>query len=456
MPKSLNEPLSEAVARASVAAVDAAIASGATWPPVRGLSRSALAEAARALGVASPTLRNRLAVAQVRYGLAPAAGPLPGAVPNHDRMRARREAARKGEMGFAPVLPGYEISETVETTDRAGAVVRRSVRQRQARGEAFAVPEGHLVKGVSALLDGEGRVIAQWTKTTAEGRRLEVVLKAIRAHHRRYIKPCAPEPAPPAADEDLLTLYPVADHHLGLYAWARETGADYDLDIASRLLRDTATRLMQMSPASGQAVLLGLGDFFHADSSKNATPASGHVLDVDSRYAKVIETGCNLWADLVHLALRRHGVVTVRMLPGNHDPHAVFSVVQFLRAYFRDDPRVTIDADPSLFWFYRFGRVFLAATHGHAAKIERMPGIMAASRPREWGETDFRYAFGAHLHHRRQGGANVDGVTWETVPTLTARDAYAAGQGWTAMREMIAHTYHRNKGRCSTVMENVV
>jgi hypothetical protein len=53
-----------------------------------------------------------------------------------------REAARKGERGFAPVLKGFEISRTSATLHKNGAVVRQTVRQAPERGPVFEPPEG--------------------------------------------------------------------------------------------------------------------------------------------------------------------------------------------------------------------------------------------------------------------------------------------------------------------------
>ena len=61
-----------------------------------------------------------------------------------------------------------------------------------------------------------------------------------------------------------------------------------------------------------------------------------------------------------------HKRVRVRILKGNHDEHAAVAVAYFLLGYYRNEPRVTVDVDPSLFWWHRFGRVLLGATHGRA------------------------------------------------------------------------------------------
>jgi hypothetical protein len=58
-----------------------------------------------------------------------------------------------------------------------------------------------------------------------------------------------------------------------------------------------------------------------------------------------------------------------------------------LAGYYEREPRVFVDISPTPFHWYRFGKVFLGVTHGHMAKPEKLPGIMATDRPIDWGET---------------------------------------------------------------------
>src|SRR5580704_770042 len=85
----------------------------------------------------------------------------------------------------------------------------------------------------------------------------------------------------------LLTLYPVADEHLGLLAWGAETGESWDVKIAKRAIMRCMSQLVSETPPSALAVLLDLGDGMHANDQRNVTPASGHQLDVDGRYPQV-------------------------------------------------------------------------------------------------------------------------------------------------------------------------
>src|SRR6185312_13335653 len=77
---------------------------------------------------------------------------------------AERESARKGELGFSPVLPGFVAKQVSTNTKTGDAWVKQTLEP----GEVFDPPEGHIVKGVSALVDADGRLTAKWIKTAAD------------------------------------------------------------------------------------------------------------------------------------------------------------------------------------------------------------------------------------------------------------------------------------------------
>ena len=84
------------------------------------------------------------------------------------------------------------------------------------------------------------------------------------------------------------------DHVVGITCPTSETVSreDYDTTIAKQDLIAASDRLIASSPASHEALILQLGDFFHMDSTTNATPASGNRLDVDTRFARVMTKKC--------------------------------------------------------------------------------------------------------------------------------------------------------------------
>lgn len=349
-----------------------------------------------------------------------------------------KRAAELGMLGLSPVLPGYAIKSIAsKTADGAW------VKQTKAAGEKYETPAGHAVKGESALVDADGRVIQKWVKTGAESEQTNNLREAILAVFANHSAPFLPNP-PAYTDADTLTVYPIVDLHLGLYAWARETGADYDVDIAAGLLRGAVTNLVSRSASSETAIVLDLGDYFHTDDSRNQTKRSNNPLDVDTRYARVLQVGYELVVETVELALQKHGRVIYRKLPGNHDDETSLMLAISIAAHFRNEPRVTVDTDPSRFFVHQFGKVMIGATHGDQLKKSDMAGFMATNWPKEWGATEFRHGFTGHIHHDTARVHN--GVKVESFNTLAAKDAWHAGMGFTSPRTAVSITMHREFG----------
>lgn len=361
-------------------------------------------------------------------------------------LRKVRLRAQAGELGFKPVLPGYRIARVTEQTNADGSLRARSVEQKLAPGEPFKLPAGHEVKGISALHDPDGRVIQQWTKTKIGAPDPFAVAAALKSAFKGLRGAPAPVAAPESVVASQLTLYPLADLHVGMRAWGRETGVNWDLKIAERVLGSAMGALVAQAPASAQAIVLGGGDLIHSDNQENRTANSGHALDVDGRYPEVVRAAARLMVGMVDAALARHERVLVRILKGNHDEHSSVAVAYFLLAWFRNEPRVTVDDDPSLFFRHRFGKVLLAGTHGHATRAERMPELMAHRYAADWGETLFRYAHMFHLHHKRLMASEGGGVIVETHQAPIPPDAWHFGSGFLSGRSLQAITYHRDHG----------
>lgn len=354
-------------------------------------------------------------------------------------------AAAAGLVGYAPVMPGFAV-KSVSSKSADGAWVK----QTREPGEVFAPLPGHVVKGESALVDPDGRITVKWVKTRLEQSGVDVA-ETLKAAFADYT-PAAPVSAvPKQTSADTLTLLPINDPHLGMFAWARETGQNWDLKIAEKVLGEAIDEAIARSPTSGTCVVLGGGDITHADNNKNQTARSANPLDVDGRHQKVVETAGKLFVRAIDAALLKFGEVHVRLLKGNHDEETSPAIAWFLKAWYRNDPRALVDCDQSLFFHRQFGKVMLSATHGHEAKLQDMPGIMAHRRPEMWGATKFRYAHGFHVHHKSKMATEGGGVVMESHQAPIPQDAWHYGSGFLSGRSMGTITYHRNFGEVSRV-----
>lgn len=306
------------------------------------------------------------------------------------------------------------------------------------------VPEGFIVRGVSTYYDKDGKASGQWVKSKVDDSKLEQVVRDFVASMTEGIRGLSPiTPIPKHNDDDLLSVYPMGDPHFGMYAWWQDAGDDFDLEIAESLTCKAIDRLVESSPPSKTALLLNLGDMFHADNQKNQS-ASGHQLDVDGRWAKVQQVGLRAMLHCIMRLLEKHEKVIFRINKGNHDGHSSYALSLMISCYFHNEPRVHVDLSPSPFWYYRFGKCLIGSTHGDTAKGADLLPIMAADMPKDWGLSEFRYWYVGHVHHADL--KEYRGGLVEYFRTLAARDAWHQGQGYRAGRDMQLIVLHKNHG----------
>jgi hypothetical protein len=312
-----------------------------------------------------------------------------------------------------------------------------------------AVPEGFMVKGTSTLYDsvtGEPKI--QWVKTQVDRERQLEFLKEAVAALSEDIPRARPVPAPNKSLKSLCNLYTITDFHMGMLAWHREGGADWDIKIAEKVLNGCFAAMVAGAPAAEHCVIAQLGDFLHSDGLSSITPMSGHVLDQDGRFPKIVNATIGALRNVVDMALVRHKTVHVIMAEGNHDMASSVWLRQMFAVLYENEPRVTVDQSPLPYYVRRHGKTMLAFHHGHLKKPDALPMMFAAQFPAEWGATTHRYGHSGHQHHvyTKEG----HGMTVTQHPTLAARDAYASRGGWHSDRQALCITYHDKYGQVAS------
>ena len=310
------------------------------------------------------------------------------------------------------------------------------------------VAPGYLAKGHSTLYRrGEAEPVLQWVKTSADAEAREALQRAAMAALSAELPRVEPIPFTGHASEHLATVYTLTDCHVGMLAWHRETGADWDLKIAERTLVGCFAQLIASAPASAIGVVNQLGDFLHQDGLAAITPTSGHNLDSDGRFPKIVETAIRILRRVIGMALAKHERVTVLLAEGNHDIVSSIWLRAMFKALYENEPRVTVLDSVLPYYVIEHGETMLAFHHGHLQKNAALPLLMAAQFPREWGRTTKRYIHTGHRHHAEE--KEHSGVTVIQHPTLAARDAYAARGGWHAERFIQSITYHSKYGQAA-------
>ncbi len=301
-----------------------------------------------------------------------------------DKRRVIKKAAQKGYAPaydlIHPVAPGMSSKGTSINYDGAGEVKaywNKSKQEGMDPEAAIVLPDPKTVVKLSTCYDAEGRVTQQWVaekpEAVAQAKAWEEFAKALAAD----IPPAANVPVPTNdKNSDYLACYPVGDHHFGMLAWGKETGADYDLKIAERKLLNAFDYLADTMHFAETGLIAFLGDFMHYASMQPVTPTSGNLLDADSRFPKMAAMAVKCMKYMIERALCLHKKVHVIVEIGNHDLSSSIFLMICLDTLYADNPRVTVDTSPMHFHYYKFGKTLIATHHGHGTKMASLPIIM--------------------------------------------------------------------------------
>lgn len=316
-----------------------------------------------------------------------------------------------------------------------------------------SIPPGNSIKGVSTLYDADGNVKQQWIKSKPNEISIEDLAEYFKEAFRDYEGASSIVKSPLNTNSSILTIYPIADLHIGMLAWGAESGVDWDMKIAEDVILQTYAQIIASSQPSEECWLLNLGDYFHLNDSKNATPGNGHLLDVDSRYQKIIYTGARIMLKLIDMAREKHKIVRVRNTKGNHDLDATVALNVGLHMLYSNERSVIIEDSPKQLWARRFGNNLIGGFHGHTAKSQRAAMSLADEYRNDWGNTRYSTLYHGHFHQEKaeqHGTVRVIGL-----PTLAARDEYAASSMYGSYRAAMSITWHETRGEIGTNRVNL-
>lgn len=225
------------------------------------------------------------------------------------------------------------------------------------------------------------------------------------------------------------------DHHFAKLAWREETGTDYDLKIAEFAYVDAAEREVAKAAKcySMKEWVLPIGHDFFQINNDDGTTKKGTPMDFEGRLPKIIRVAKRAVIKTVMNAVQV-APITIKWIPGNHDPETSFYLCMILEEAFRDNKHVTVDVSAAPRKYHRWGTNLFGLTHGNEEKHIDLPNIMAGSVPHDWAETTDRWWFLGHFHKKKELhfvlGDTYGSVVVQILPSLSGVDAWHFRKGY--------------------------
>jgi len=336
-----------------------------------------------------------------------------------------------------------------ESTIR-GRLNGRPERHKEAR--KIPVEDGQVIRGLSTLMDLRNNTpVLQWVKTSTEDIKAEAARRAVHAALSEDLPRYLPSVAPQQCNDDLMSVYVLTDYHLGMLAWGEETGSeDWDLKIAEEMLINWFATAIRQSPPSKKAVFAQMGDFMHWDGMDAVTPQHKHLLDADTRFAKLVRVAIRVIRQIIKKLAEKHEALEVIIADANHDPASGAWMREWLSAVYEDDARIRIETSADAYYCVEHGLTMCCFHHGHKRGVKDVDRVMAGKFSETFGRTKYRYAHLGHLHSDEVNETALMKV--ERHRTIAAPDAYAAKGGWISGRDSKVITYSKQFGEISRLI----
>lgn len=345
---------------------------------------------------------------------------------------------RANGLTLKEIAEKYDMN--IRTVEGRSSKLARSGHGHGNKHVAAHIPEGFAVKGTSTMIRADGEEVVRWVKSEVDRDKLISLMNAAADAFASELPRTEPVAEVEQDYSDTLALYPVFDLHIGALAHKHECGESYDTNAAEKTMNRFFEYSVNAAPNSERAVALIGGDFMHSDGLDAVTPASGHVLDQDSRYAKLIYVAIRSLRRAVKLMLTKHKQVEIEIIEGNHDQASMVCLRAAMAAFYEDDERVKVNVSPAIMHVTRFGKTLLGYTHGHTMKKpESRLSALAVDHAEAWGQSRYRYTHSGHFHHVTvtEHALGID----EVHGALAAKDAYSARGGWRSYRQAAVIIY---------------
>jgi hypothetical protein len=271
-----------------------------------------------------------------------------------------------------------------------------------------------------------------------------------------------------------------ADIHVNKLALAKETGKDYNINIAVDTVYEAVKNLVRTASNSYEIdeIIFVIGnDVLHTDDHRGNT-TSGTPQDYEAPWWLAYQFAKQLYIKCIELFLPIAPVYIV-YCPSNHDWKVGQYLADSLYSWFHNQPDVRFGFDQNnISMLHRkyvvYGNNLIGFTHGDGAKLQDLSNIMQYEAREEWGKTKFAYFYTHHLHHKMTHinnqmvekdyvGVTVlrsnsmsepnNSVYIETIRSPSSPDGWHHRNGYINNTAIEAFVHHTEKGQVARFVE---
>jgi hypothetical protein len=236
-----------------------------------------------------------------------------------------------------------------------------------------------------------------------------------------------------------------ADIHIGKLCTAFETGKEYNSQIAVKRVKEGVKGILnKVSGFNIDKIYFIIGnDILHTDTPKRTT-TSGTPQDTDGMWYDNFLMAKQLYVDIILLLLEEADVEVIYN-PSNHDYTNGFFLGQLIEAYFHKSKNITFQVDISHRKYTLYGNSLIGTTHGDGAKQTDLGSLMSIEAKKMWVESEFRYFYIHHLHHKIS--KDYINVTVETLRSPSTADSWHHRNGYINQPAIEGYLHSKNKGQ---------
>ncbi len=144
----------------------------------------------------------------------------------------------------------------------------------------------------------------------------------------------------------------------------------------------------------------------------------------------------------------------VLYIPGNHDEYVGWHLVNWLKAFYREEKELKINDSPSYTKYIRYHSTAMMFNHGDDAKPSKLAGIFPMEF-REFSDCKFYYIFTGDKHVEQNNDFN--GIKHYQIPALSkAHGNWDSKRGYTTTKAELTTFVIDRQGGLTDIFKQTV